>query len=67
MALAGAQSPALSVVRNIYEADSLQASAMLVASDKEITFRSTAALVQLSADLTTRVANAASEAVILDV
>ena len=66
MALAGAQSPALSVVRNIYEADSLQATAMEVAVDKEITFRSTAALVQLSTDLGLRIGNAASEAVILD-
>ena len=67
MAIAGAQSPALSDVRNLYEADHLQATAQLVAVDAEIVFRSTPALVQLSTDLGLRIANAASEAVILDV
>ena len=67
MAIAGAQSPALSDVRNLYEADSLQATAQKVAVDAEITFRSTAELVQLSTDLGLRIANAAAEAVILDV
>ena len=67
MAIAGAQSNALSNVRNQDEADHAQATLQLVAVDKEITFRSTAALVQLSTDLGLRIANAASEAVILDV
>ena len=66
MAIAGAQSNDLSFVRNQYEADHAQATAQLVAVDAEITFRSTAALVQLSTDLGLRIANAASEAVILD-
>ena len=67
MAIAGAQSPALSNVRNLYEADSRTATLQLVAVDKEITFRDTAPLSQFSTDLGLRIANAAAEAVILDV
>ena len=67
MALGGAIDPALSFVRNTYEADSLQAIAQLAAVDAEITFRSTAELVALSSDLTAKVAAIASEVVILDV
>ena len=59
-------SPALSATRNTYEADALQAAAQLVAVDAEITFRSTAELVQLSSDLTARAAAIASEIAILD-
>lgn len=67
MALGGAIGPQRSITRNVYEADSLQAIAQLASVDQEITFRSTAELVQFSADLTTRVARVAAEAVILDV
>ena len=67
MAIAGAQSNDLSVTRNVYEGDHAQATLQLVAVDKEITYRSTAELVQLSTDLGLRIANAASEAAILDV
>ena len=66
MASAGAQDTALSGVRNQYEADHLTATAQLVAVDKEITFRSTAALVALSTALGLRIGNAESEAIILD-
>ena len=66
MAIAGAQTNATSNVRNLYEADHAQATLQLVAVDKEITFRSTAALAALSTALGLRIANAAAEAVILD-
>ena len=59
-------SPALSVTRNTYEADALQAAAQLVAVVAEITVRSSAELVQLSSDLTARAAAIASEIAILD-
>ena len=67
MALQGAISPELTTVRNTYEASSLTAIAQLAAVTAEIANRSTAELVQLETDLTTRVASEASQAVILDV
>lgn len=59
--------PERTVVRNIYEADGLQATNQKAAVDKEITFRSTPELVQLSTDLGTRITRNTAEKAILDV
>ena len=50
---------------NLRSASEETAAAQLVAIDKEITFRSTPALVTLAAALTTRVASAAAEITVI--
>ena len=62
-----AVSPALTAVRNTYEADGLTNIAQQAAVTKEIAVRSTPALVQLDTDLATKAASIISEKAILDV